>query len=82
VDYSPEQRDIIRRLGEVSREMDRVAEAELIAQTATTTAISNAGQSLLTAIESLQATLRYSAEIHKLGKQHGDLFREFLDSLA
>lgn len=67
MDYSPEQRDLIRRMGALSREMDLMA-----------------GQSLAShsnAVTALTEAIRYSAEMHKLCTQHGDLFREFLDTL-
>lgn len=67
MDYSPEQRDLIRRMGEVSREMDMMATRNLASHSP--------------AVEALTAALNYSAEMHRLCTQHGDLFREFLDTL-
>lgn len=67
MDYSPEQRDLIRRMGALSREMDLMAARNLRAHS--------------TAVEALTAALNHSAEMHKLCTQHGDLFREFLDTL-
>lgn len=74
MDYSAEQREIIRRMGEVSREMDQMAEENRTAQTAT-------ARNLIDAVTALTDAMRYSAEMGRLCRQHGDLFREFLDTL-
>jgi hypothetical protein len=64
------RRDIIRRrMSEVSAEIDRVAAEHRAAP-----APADIGAALL-------AAMNYSGEMVRLGRQHGDLWREFLDTL-
>jgi len=74
MDHTPQQRDIIRRLGEVSREIDKTVEQHQAAQSTAFRTLAELGAAMMEAID-------YSAQITALGKRHGDLWREFLDTL-
>jgi hypothetical protein len=74
MEYTAEQRDLIRRIGEVSARMDQLMAEHRMAHAA-------AGQNLIDAVTALTTAIRQSNEIGVLFTQHGDLFREFLDTL-
>jgi hypothetical protein len=67
MDYSPEQRAIIRRIGAISRQID-AATKEVRGRHL------DLGRALLVAI-------RQSSKIGRLQTRYGDAFREFLDTL-
>ncbi len=71
---TPEQRAIVERIGEVNRRIDAAAAAQEDAQTSEAVALS-------AAVQALTGAMTRSAEIHRLCRQHGDLFREYLDTL-
>jgi hypothetical protein len=74
MDYTPEQRAIIARLGDISARFDAAAEANQVAQAAAARNIVEMGNALLAAVER-------SGELVNLNRQYGDAFREFLDTL-
>lgn len=74
MNYTDEQQALIRRIGEVSARMDQVMAEHRAAHAA-------AGQNLINAVTALTDAIRQSNEIGVLFAQHGDLFREFLDTL-
>lgn len=74
MEYSPEQRAIIARMGELSQQMREVRAAQ--------DAISvNQGQNLIQAATALTEMMRLNGELTALAERHGDAFREFLDTL-
>jgi hypothetical protein len=74
MEYNDEQRAIIRRMGDVSARVRVAMDADRAAHLAMTHELVNLGAELSGAI-------RRSGEIHALLAEHGDLFREFLDTL-
>jgi len=74
MEYTEEQHALIQRMGEVSARMD-----QLMAEHRAAHAV--AGQNLIDAVTALTTAIRQSNEIGFLFTQHGDLFREFLDTL-
>jgi hypothetical protein len=72
--YTEEQRAIIRRIGEVSAQLDATAAAHREAQQA-------AARGLIDAVTTLTIAINQAAEIGALNQRHGDLWREFLDTL-
>jgi hypothetical protein len=72
--YSDGQRAIIRRMGEISARLDIAMEADQAAH-------ANMRLDLLNFATELAAVMRRSSEIHALAKDHGNAFREFLDTL-
>jgi len=72
--YNEEQRALIRRMGEISARLDIAMEADRVAHRAMSHHLVDLGTEL-------SGALRRSAEIGTMLKQHGDLFREFLDTL-
>jgi len=72
--YTPEQHRIIRRMGELSAQLNTAMEADRVAHITMTRDLVNLGTELSSAI-------RRSNEIHRLATEHGDAFREFLDTL-
>lgn len=74
MNYSDEQRALIRRMGEIKAQAEFVLEADRVAHETVSINLVNLG------IE-LSAAMRRSNEIHRLLAYHGDLFREFLDTL-
>jgi hypothetical protein len=74
MDYTPEQRDIIRRMGEVSAEIDAANAEQRTAHVET-------GNRILDAANALVAAIEHSNRLGTLQKRYGDLFREFLDTL-
>jgi hypothetical protein len=73
-DYTEEQRAIIRRMGAITVRIDIAMEADRVAHVTMSHELVNLGVELSTA-------MRRSNEIHRLLAQHGDMFREFLDTL-
>jgi hypothetical protein len=73
-DYTPQQRDIIRRMGEIAMQQDRVSEAGQ-------TAMREAGNRIIDIGTALIAAMDRHAEMVRLQRQYGDLFREYLDTL-
>ena len=81
MEYTNEQRDIIRRIGAVSSEIERTAQAHRIAAENAAQNMAQAGQSMIVAIREMQAAIDRSREAGELQQRYGDLFREFLDTL-
>jgi hypothetical protein len=88
MEHTPEQRAIIQRIGEVNRRIDEAVAEQQAARAAETRGHTDTAQGLIEAARGLAAAIeeggeiqRRSAEIHQLCRQHGDLFREFLDTL-
>jgi len=86
--YTPQQRDIIRRIGEVSRAIDQLRAEHRTAQAAQVAGIAETTNGLTAAIAGLNRSLqhlnlsiRQSDEMSVLIRRHGDLWREFLDTL-
>ena len=73
VDYTPEQREILRRLGEVSAQFDAVAAAHQTTQADMYRDFLEMGTALIAAIN-------HSNELVTLNKRHGDIWRELLDT--
>lgn len=74
MEYTPEQRAIIQRIGDVNKRLDE-------AMVRSREAHATAGHDLLDAVRALTDAIDRSTEITALCLQHGDLFREFLDTL-
>jgi hypothetical protein len=74
MDYTPEQRAIIARIGDISARYHAIVEEHRRAQIA-------AGGAMLDAISALTAAIDRSNELAPLFLAHGDAFREFLDTL-
>jgi hypothetical protein len=74
MEYNDEQRAIIRRMGEISGRLD-------VAMEASREAHSNMRMDLLNFATELASAMRRSEEIHALARDHGNAFREFLDTL-
>jgi hypothetical protein len=74
MNYTPEQRAIIARIGNISARYYAIAEQHRLAQIA-------AGRATLDAISALTAAIDRSNELAPLFLEHGDAFREFLDTL-
>jgi hypothetical protein len=72
--YTEEQRAIIRRMGAITERVNVAMEADRIAHVAMSHELVNLGTEL-------SAAMRRSTEIHRLLAEHGDAFREFLDTL-
>jgi hypothetical protein len=71
--YTPEQREIIHRLGEASARFDAAAAAHQATQAAMYQDILEMGTALIAAIN-------HSNELVSLHKRHGDIWRELLDT--
>jgi len=74
MNYTPEQRAIIQRIGEISARFDATVASHREAQVA-------AGRNLIDAVAALTTAIERSNELMPLFLQHGDAFREFLDTL-
>jgi len=74
VTYTPEQLAIIARMGKISARIDAVNAAHRAAHGAIGQNLLNLGRDLIAAIE-------HANEVGTLHQQHGDTFREFLDTL-
>ena len=74
MEYTNEQRDIIRRIGEVSAQMNLTA-------TENTAALESSGDRMIDAIRELSEAMQQSRRTEQLFREWGDLFREFLDTL-
>lgn len=74
MDYTPEQRAIIVRMGEISAQIEATVARHRETQIA-------AGGSMVDAVAALTAAIDRSNELMPLFLQHGDAFREFLDTL-
>jgi hypothetical protein len=74
LDYTLEQRAIIRRIGEVSTQINETVAAHKTAQI-------NTARDMLDAVTALTAAIDRSNELLPLFLRHGDLWREFLDTL-
>jgi len=74
MNYNEEQRAIIRRMGDISARIRETAAAHAVAQ-------AEEAQHLIDAITALTNAMNRSAEMHRLATEHGDAFREFLDTL-
>jgi len=72
--HTEEQRQIIRRMGELSAQLDVAVEANHVANTAITHKLDDLGTELNAAMQRLN-------EIHTLAAEHGRLFRECLSTL-
>jgi len=74
MEYNDEQRALIQRMGEISARLDELMAADRAAHERVSLSIRDLGAELLAAIHR-------SNEIGTLQRQHGDAFREFLDTL-
>ena len=74
VNYTPEQRAIIARMGDVSARYHATVVRHRDAQL-------RAGQTMIDAVAALTAVMERSNELTTLFLEHGDAFREFLDTL-
>jgi hypothetical protein len=74
MEYTDQQRAIIRRMGEISARLDAAMESSRAAH-------GNMRMDLLNFATELAAAWRRSEEIHALARDHGNAFREFLDTL-
>jgi hypothetical protein len=74
MEHTPEQQDIIKRIGDVNKRIDEVTAENQANQVAV-------ANSLIDAARALTSTIQQSAEIHRLCIEHGNLFREYLDTL-
>ena len=72
--YTEQQLAIIRHMGEISSQIRAAAAARRSAQMAE-------AQHMVDAITALNNAMDYSAEMGRLCEEHGDAFREFLDTL-
>ena len=74
MEYNEEQRAIIIRMGEISAQIEATVARHREAQIA-------AGRNMIDAVTALTAAIDRSNELWPLFQQHGDAFREFLDTL-
>jgi hypothetical protein len=85
MNYTAEQRAIIQRMGEISRQFDMVLvrhrEAQAAANAAQVGVSRDVVLALSAAIGRLAMATEQSNELWPLFKQHGDAFRELLDTL-
>jgi len=72
--YTEEQRAIIARMGEISRRFDEAAINHHATQ-------SQLGHDLVDLAARMLDAINQTGELVTLNKQHGDAFREFLDTL-
>jgi hypothetical protein len=72
--YTAEQRDIIQRIGDLSARFDAAVAAHHASQTAI-------GRNLIDITTAMLAAINQTGELVTIQKQHGDAFREFLDTL-
>jgi hypothetical protein len=72
--YTDEQRAIIARMGKISRRFDETAVNHHAAQ-------AQAGHDLIDLATRMLAVINQTGALVTLNKQHGDAFREFLDTL-
>jgi len=75
LNYSAEQLAIIARMGELSRRIRDAGAAHDRAQI-------EEGEHLIDAITALRNAMNRSVEMNRLTAEHGDAFREFLDTLG
>jgi predicted transcriptional regulator len=75
--HTPEQRDIIRRIHEVNTQIEEITAAHDEFQIAETEILAALGSTL----RALTATMERTAEMHRLCREHGELFRKYLDTL-
>jgi hypothetical protein len=73
--YTPEQRAIAARLGDISRRFRERTEAQQQAQITT-------GRNMIDAVAALTAAMDRSNELMPLFREYGDAFNELLDSIA
>ncbi len=81
MEHTPEQQNIIRRIGDVNKRIDEATAAHRALQAAEARGFADATQALAGAVQALAGTMDRTAEIHRLCREHGDLFREYLDTL-
>jgi hypothetical protein len=74
MNYTLKQRKIIQRMGEISARFNAIYAAHQQEQIIT-------GRTMIDAVAALTAVMRQSNELMPLFLQHGDAFREFLDTL-
>ena len=74
MDYTPEQRAIIARMSDLSTRYHAPVARQRDAQ-------ARAGQTMIDAVAALTAAMERSNELTTLFLEHGDAFREFMDSL-
>jgi hypothetical protein len=72
--YTAEQRALIQRIGDISVRFNETLRRQQEAQLAE-------GERLIDAITALRTAMDRSRELMPLFQQHGDAFREFLDTL-
>jgi hypothetical protein len=75
--YTPQQLEIIRRMADLSKQINETAAAHRRAQS-----VEPRKLRFSDAIASLEIAMNYSTEMHRLCTEHGDAFREFLDTLG
>jgi hypothetical protein len=74
MNYSTEQLAIIRRMGDISARIRDTAAAHRAAQ-------AEEARHLIDAITALRRAMDRNEEMGQLTAEHGDAFREFLDTL-
>jgi hypothetical protein len=74
MNYTPEQRALITAIGFVSAEIDQVVGQHQQAQV-------QAGTAAIDVVTALRTAIEQSNRLAPLIRRHGDLWREFLDSL-
>jgi hypothetical protein len=81
MDYTPEQRALITRMGELSRRMDETVQRHKREQVSVGQDMVDIGTRLVAAIERMNVVSQQSDETMAIFLAHGDAFREFLDTL-
>ena len=74
MNYTAEQRAIIARLGDSSRQCNEMAARHRAEQI-------QSGRNMIDAVTALTQAIDRSNELAVLHQRHGDLWREFLDTL-
>jgi hypothetical protein len=74
MEHTPEQHDIIRRIGEATARFDEAAEAQVAAE-------AEVGRDLIDIATKMIAAINRTGELVRLNRICGDLFREYLDTL-
>jgi hypothetical protein len=81
MEYSPEQREIVRRLGDISARFYAMRAAHMNSQTTIANSLIDAVNGMQAAITALNVTIRQSIELAVIFQEYGDAWREFLDTL-
>jgi ABC-type hemin transport system ATPase subunit len=79
--YTEEQRAIIARMGDITARIDAVEREHRATHTRTAHDLGSIGANLIAVMNDLNAAIEHSNRMGVLFRQHGDAFREFLDTL-